>query len=62
MAQLEDKDLHLNELRNQLRELESMVGSIKNINEQQQLLHHKEFNEDCEREKRKLIEKHEVNY
>ncbi|VDK86866.1 unnamed protein product [Litomosoides sigmodontis] len=60
LAQLEDKDLHLSELRNQLRDLESMVGSIRNINEQQQLLHHKEYNENCEHEKRKLIEKHEI--
>ncbi|CAG9531876.1 unnamed protein product [Cercopithifilaria johnstoni] len=60
LTQLEDKDLHLNELRNQLRDLESMVGSIKIMNEQRQLLQHKEINEDYEREKQKLIDKHEI--
>lgn len=63
LAQLEDKDMHLNELRDQLRDLESVVGSIKNIDGQHaQLLRQKEFNEDYEREKQKLIDKHEVDY
>nr|CDQ07417.1 Bm11690 [Brugia malayi] len=63
LAQLEDKDLHLNELRDQLRDLESVVNSMNNIDRQHQLLlQHKESNEDYEREKQKLIDKHEVNY
>ncbi|VBB33710.1 unnamed protein product, partial [Acanthocheilonema viteae] len=60
LAQLEDKDLHLNELREQLHNLESMIGHIKSVDGQQQLLRNKEFNEDCEREKQKLIDKHEI--
>ncbi|VDM11819.1 unnamed protein product [Wuchereria bancrofti] len=61
LAQLEDKDLHLNELRDQLRDLESVVNSMNNIDRQHQLLlRHKEYNEDYEREKQKLIDKHEI--
>lgn len=61
MAQLEDKELHLNELRNQLRDLEIMVSSIKNMDKQDLLLRQKEFNDGCEREKQKLIDNHEVS-
>ncbi|KAM3729129.1 Protein quick-to-court [Dirofilaria immitis] len=60
LAQLEDKDLHLNELRDQLRNLESLVSSANITNGQYRLLHHKESNEDYEREKQKLIDKHEI--
>ncbi|KAK6111931.1 hypothetical protein QQG55_45635 [Brugia pahangi] len=61
LAQLEDKDLHLNELRDQLRDLESVVNSMNNIDRQHQLLlQHKESSEDYEREKQKLIDKHEI--
>uniref|UniRef100_A0A0R3RZN5 Zf-C3H1 domain-containing protein n=1 Tax=Elaeophora elaphi TaxID=1147741 RepID=A0A0R3RZN5_9BILA len=61
LAQLEDKDLHLSELRDQLRDLESVVGSNNTMNEQHQLLlQRKELNEGCEREKQKLIDKHEI--
>uniref|UniRef100_A0A8R1XVH1 Uncharacterized protein n=1 Tax=Onchocerca volvulus TaxID=6282 RepID=A0A8R1XVH1_ONCVO len=60
LSQLEDKDLHLNELREQLRDLESVVGSANIISEKHQHLLHKESNEDYEREKKKLIDKHEI--
>uniref|UniRef100_A0A915PI13 Uncharacterized protein n=1 Tax=Setaria digitata TaxID=48799 RepID=A0A915PI13_9BILA len=61
LSQLEDKDIHLNELREQLRNLESVVNSNNSINGEHQLvLQNKELAEDYEREKQKLIDKHEV--
>ncbi|EFO18940.1 hypothetical protein LOAG_09555 [Loa loa] len=61
LAKVEEKDLHLNELRDKLRDLESAMGSMNSTDRQQQLLlQHKEFNGDYEREKQKLIDNHEI--
>uniref|UniRef100_A0A0N5CNG9 GRIP domain-containing protein n=1 Tax=Thelazia callipaeda TaxID=103827 RepID=A0A0N5CNG9_THECL len=61
VSQLEDKDSHLNELRDRLRDLESVIGCTNTFSEQRQIMQRfKGLVENYEREKQMIINKHEI--